>query len=204
VRAGGLPVVASMGDVAASGGYWVATACDRIVADRMTVTGSIGVVFGKVVTSEAWRRLGVTWEESRRGARAGWLGPGAPWSDDERRLAAGYLDTVYDDFKRRVAVSRNLPLDRVEELARGRVWTGADAHERGLVDVLGGLDAAVAVTRELAGIPPAGSVRVAVFPRQRRLGPLLRPDNSETLGRSLRRIRLPRPGLRPVRLRRFL
>ena len=78
-RAGGIPVVASMGDVAASGGYWVATACDRIVADRMTVTGSIGVVFGKVVTTEAWRRLGVTWEESRRGARAGWLGPQEPW-----------------------------------------------------------------------------------------------------------------------------
>ena len=202
-RAGGIPVVASMGDVAASGGYWVATACDRIVANRMTVTGSIGVVFGKFVTGEAWQRLGVTWEESRRGARAGWLSSQQPWTQDDRGLVSGYLDIVYDDFKRRVAVARNLPLDRVEEVARGRVWSGADAHTRGLVDALGGLDTAVEMAKQMAGISPDETVRVTSFPRSRRLQAPRRPENSETVGwRRTRWIPDLRPGIQSLRLRR--
>jgi protease IV len=143
------PVLASMGTVAASGGYFVAMAADEIVALPGTVTGSIGVLGGKVAMGEGLRRLGVTTESVGSGSQATMFDPDRPFDDGEWRRVEQWLDAVYADFTTKAAAGRHMPLEQLEPLARGRIWTGADAHQHGLVDGLGGLELAVerAVTR---------------------------------------------------------
>lgn len=160
VRERGLPVVVSMGDRAASGGYYLAVAADRIVAHPGTLTGSIGVVAGKVVTGEAWRRLGVEWHHDQVGAHATMWAPERDFSDEEWSRFQRDLDEVYELFVRRVADGRGRTVEDIEEVARGRVWTGADAHARGLVDDLGGTETALRHARELAGLAPDTAVRL--------------------------------------------
>lgn len=165
-RESGKPVVVSMGSVAGSGGYYVSAPADRIVAQPATVTGSIGVVFGKLATGEAWRRIGINWGELSIGQNAGFNSPMKIYSDSERqRLEAG-LDVIYEGFKERVADGRSLSLDRVEEVAKGRVWTGAEAKELGLVDELGGLDRAIELARELAELEEDAPLSVQVYPKK--------------------------------------
>ncbi len=187
-REAGKPVVVSMGDVAGSGGYWIAVDADRIVAQPGTVTGSIGVVSGKLVTRDAWAKLGVDVDELHVGRNATMFTPDRPFSDSERARLRASLDFLYDEFKARVADGRSLAPDRVEELARGRVWTGADAHRLGLVDELGGLETALAIVRELAGLQPDAPVRLVEYPRRRRIPLPVRRESTEPVEALLRGI----------------
>lgn len=145
------PVVAYLGDVAASGGYYVASAAHAIVAQAQAITGSIGVVSARVVLAPLLERLGITTEVVKRGARADLLAATRPLTADEREAIRREMAAIYDGFVRVVAEGRRRPVADVEPLAGGRVWSGADAHARGLVDVLGGFDRAVAEARSLAG-----------------------------------------------------
>jgi protease-4 len=164
-RQAGKPVVVSMGDVAASGGYFVAMGADAIVAQPATITGSIGVVSGKQVVDGLAGRLGIAHEGIAAGKHGLMFSPLREFSDDEWDRLNAWLDRVYDDFVTKVADGRGLPADRVNEVARGRVWTGADAKAHGLVDDLGGLATATAKARDLAGLPPATDTDVRVYPR---------------------------------------
>ncbi len=145
------PVVACFANVAASGGYYVAAPAHRIVAEPTTVTGSIGVVAARVGLEPLLERLGIRTEVVRRGARAGLLSPSLPLGDDERAALRRELDATYDAFLGIVSEGRKLPREEVERLARGRVYTGVEAHAAKLVDVLGGFDVAL---RELRALVP--------------------------------------------------
>lgn len=158
----GVKVVVSMADVAASGGYWVASAADRIVAEPATLTGSIGVFSGKIVTDAFWQELGVNWAETRFGANAGMWGGGSFSAAEQERLGE-VTDVIYHGFISRVAEARHLTPEAVEAIAEGRVWTGRQAREKGLVDVLGGLDTAIDEARRLANVE--GDVRLEAFPK---------------------------------------
>jgi protease IV len=159
------PVVVSMGDVAASGGYFVSMGADVIVAEPATITGSIGVVSGKPVIDGLVERLGIG-HDSVTGARHGLMfSPLQAFTEEEWERLNVWLDRIYDDFVAKVADGRGLPSDRVHDIARGRVWTGADARERGLVDELGGLEAAIALAKERIGLPPSADPELLVYPR---------------------------------------
>jgi protease-4 len=160
----GTPVVASFGDVAGSGGYWVAMHADAIVAHPATVTGSIGVVSGKFVARHLKERIGVAVDGVRTTPDAGMLSPNRPFTPAQRANLEAGLDQVYDDFVAHVAQGRGMSSDDVEKVARGRVWTGVDARDGGLVDELGGYPVAVRRACEMAGIDQGAGVRVKVFP----------------------------------------
>lgn len=174
-RVGGKPVVVSMGDVAASGGYFISMAADVIFAQPGTVTGSIGVFSGKPVVAEMLGKAGVTTDAVVTGRHANMFSTRHPFSDEEWAIVDAWLDHIYADFTGKVAAGRRLSAERVHELARGRVWTGADARDRGLVDDLGGIEDATAVARTRAGLP--ATAPLVHFPR---LGALerLRPASS--------------------------
>ena len=176
-RAEGKPVVVSMGDVAASGGYFISMAADAIVAQPGTITGSIGVLSGKPVVSELLGRIGVTTDSVIEGAHAAMFSTSRPFSEDEWALVNNWLDHIYADFTGKVAAGRGLSAERVHELARGRVWTGADARERGLVDEIGGLDRAAAIARSRAGLPRSAQLRG--FPRAKPIDRLRAPSSSD-------------------------
>lgn len=154
------PVIASMGDAAASGGYLVAVGADAIVAEPSTLTGSIGVFALKPDLSGLLAKLGARREAWARGENAGWMSLGRPWSASERRVLEGQIEGFYRLFVDRVARGRKLPPEEVEPLARGRVWTGKQAFDRRLVDRLGSLQDAVALARERAGLGPGAWVEV--------------------------------------------
>ncbi len=159
-RVGGTPVVVSMGDVAASGGYYISMAADVIVAQPGTVTGSIGVLSGKPVLGGALGRAGVTSDLVTQAAHAAMFSQQRPFSEDEWALVNDWLDHIYADFTSKVAQGRGMTQPQVHEVARGRVWTGADAAERGLVDELGGLERAAAIARSRAGLPSTAPLRM--------------------------------------------
>ena len=162
-----LPVIVSMGDVAASGGYWIAAPADKIVAQPATLTGSIGVFGGKVATEALWQKLGVNWDRVTWGAHSGMWSLSRPFTPAEQVRLDAVLDNIYDSFTARVAEGRRLPEAAVRDIAKGRVWTGAQAKALGLVDELGGLDAAMRLARAEAGIPTDATVSLAVYPRRR-------------------------------------
>jgi protease-4 len=164
VRDGGKPVVASMGAVAASGGYYVSMSADAIVANPGTITGSIGVVTGKLVARELKDRLGVGSDSVRTNANADAWSINQPFTDDQHAHVEAEADLFYTDFVQRVAAGRNMAVEAVDAIARGRVWTGADALERGLVDELGGLRTAVKRAKVLAGLEPDAEVRLVSYP----------------------------------------
>jgi protease-4 len=155
----GKPVIVSMGNVAASGGYYVAMAADTIVAQPGTITGSIGVVVGKAVISELLERVGIAMGSVADGEHARMFSATKDFSESEWERVNASLDRIYDDFTAKVAEGRGLSRERVDELARGRVWTGADARANGLVDELGGLDLALDLARKKAGLPADAPVR---------------------------------------------
>lgn len=139
------PLVVSMGNVAGSGGYYVACAADTIFADTATITASIGVVSGKFATTEMWNKLGIAWHTYDRGANSGLFSSRAVFSDAERKQMRALMDEIYGDFKGHVVAIRGERLKKgIDELAGGRVFTGKQALELGLVDKIGGLDDAIA------------------------------------------------------------
>jgi protease IV len=175
VRAAGKPVVVSMSDVAASGGYFISAPADVIVVQPGTLTGSIGVIMGKPVLRDMFGRSGVTVDTVAESPNALMFSPSRPFSDAEWSRINEWLDAIYSDFTEKVATGRRLSSERVHELARGRVWSGADAVGNGLADETGGLRDAVEIARKRGGL--AADAPVRVYPR---LGPLdqLRPAES--------------------------
>ena len=149
------PVVASMGDVAASGGYYVAAGADEIFAEPQTITGSIGVFAGHFNLHELYSGLGLNLTTVKRGESADLFSTARPLTDKERAMFQGWVEGFYSTFLDRVAEGRKLDKAEVDKVARGRVWTGAQALERKLVDRLGGLDDAIASARQRAGVDDA-------------------------------------------------
>jgi protease-4 len=166
------PVVASLGDTAASGGYYVAAAAHAIVAEAATLTGSIGVVGGKLDLSGLYERLGVGRDGVERGARAGMFTDARAFSPEERKVVREGMEAAYERFVARVAEGRALPAERVLEAAGGRVFSGSAAHARGLVDALGGPLEAIAEALRRAGVDPEAGVALGVAPRLPRFGGL--------------------------------
>ncbi len=165
-KAAGKPVVVSMGAYAASGGYWISSEANHIVAQPSTLTGSIGVFGGKFVLADALGRFGVDMRGlSVGGDYADAFSPAQTFDQGQRAAFAASMDRTYEEFVTRVATGRNIPVARVREIARGRVWTGAQARAIGLVDELGGLHEAIARARILAKIPANESVRYKRFPK---------------------------------------
>jgi protease-4 len=182
------PVVVSMSDLAASGGYYLAAKASRIVAEPGTLTGSIGVVGGKLATGRFEQELlGATRDPISRGAHAGLYSLARPWTPDERALLGARMQAIYRRFLDIVAEGRGLAAPEVERLAEGRIWTGADARRLGLVDELGGLDAALAAARELAGLGD-DEAAVRFYPRARGLLEWLAESRPPAFGGDLARL----------------
>ncbi len=154
------PVIASMGDVAASGGYYVAAGADAIFAEPATITGSIGVFIGHFDAEGLLGKLGLNLETVKRGASADLFTPNRPLSEGERKTLQTWVDGFYEEFLLRVAEARGLSRDQVDRIARGRVWTGYQALEHRLIDRLGGLLDALAEAKRRAGLDPDEEVEL--------------------------------------------
>lgn len=166
-QAAGKPVVVSMGTLAASGGYYISCSADKIVAEPATLTGSIGVLTGKVSIGKSLQLTGVTADEIGVGKNALMDSALQPYTDQQWQLLNAQADVIYNDFMAKVAKGRKLPLAKVQDIAKGRVWTGADAATNGLVDQLGGFWTAVDSLKKLAKIPAGERVVFRQFPRQK-------------------------------------
>ena len=166
-QAKGIPVVVSMGGVAASGGYYISASANRIVAEPGTITGSIGVLTGKIALGKSLGLLGIGVDQVGVGRNALMDSDMTPYTDEQWAALNAQADAIYADFKQKVASGRKLPLDKVQEIARGRVWSGADANARGLVDELGGFWTATAETAKLAKLAPDERISFKRFPRSK-------------------------------------
>ncbi len=185
-RKAGKPVVVSMGAVAGSGGYFVAMAADKIVAEPATITGSIGVLGGKLVPTELWEKIGLSHDEVHFGKNAAFFSMNRDYSPEEWARLQAWLDRIYEDFTSKVAEGRKLDKQKVQEIAKGRIWSGEDAKGLGLVDELGGLHTALSLCKQLARIGEGQDVELKTYPRDK--GPVKAvvekilhkdPDNSE-------------------------
>jgi protease-4 len=164
------PIVVSMSDVAASGGYYMAMIDDApVLAYPGTVTGSIGVFFGKVNLRGLYDLLGLSKETIDRGERAGAQSDYRPFTDAERRRLEEDIRATYEDFVAKAAACRGLTGEEIDKAARGRVWTGRQAREFGLVDELGGLDRAIQIATTRARLDPSGHVDLVIYPPARSL-----------------------------------
>jgi protease-4 len=162
------PLIVSMGDLAASGGYYIASTADTIVAEPATLTGSIGVVGGKFAISGLSEKLGIGWDWVQIGANAGLNSPTQAYSPEGHKRLAKLLDDFYAGFKSRVAAGRKFDPAKVESVAKGRVWTGEEARANGLVDVLGGFDVALDLAKHAAGLDIGSDVTLKRFPKEGR------------------------------------
>ena len=161
------PLITSMGDLAASGGYYISVPGQAIVAQPGTLTGSIGIFAGKIVINGTLDKIGVTTETVKSGKNSDIYSPFARFSPEQRTKVGQYMDGFYKNFVAKVAEGRHLTPERVDAIAQGRVWTGAQAKERGLVDELGGLDTAVAIAKQRAHIPADEDVDLVVYTPRR-------------------------------------
>ena len=164
-RQAGKPVIVSMGNLAGSGGYFVAMAADKIVAEPGTITASIGVLGGKMLTSGLWDKVGLSWDEIHQGQNATMFTGTHDYTPAEWARFEAWLDRVYVDFTGKVAEGRKLPKEKVLEIAKGRIWSGQDAKNLGLVDELGGYDVALKLAKKAAGVPESDDVKIVVYPR---------------------------------------
>lgn len=181
-RKAGKPVIVTMGNLAGSGGYFVAMGADKIVAQPGTITASIGVLGGKLLTKGFWDRIGITYDEVHTSDNGTMFTGIQDYTPKEWDKFQKWLDRVYVDFTTKVAEGRKLPKDKVLAIAKGRIWTGEDALGLGLVDALGGFDVALKLAKEAAKIPAADDVNLVVFPRKKTFLEALTqksPDNSE-------------------------
>jgi protease-4 len=163
----GKTVIASLGPVAASGGYWVASAADRIFASPGTVTGSIGVVGGKFDLSGLWDKLNVNWDRVSFGDNAGVWSFNRGFDERGARRFEAMIDDVYTQFLQRVAEGRDMSSDKVRRIAGGRVWTGASAVNNGLVDEKGGLSTALDYTARRLGLASRRALQVVELPQRK-------------------------------------
>jgi protease-4 len=172
------PLVVSMSDLAASGGYYIAMAGHSIVAQPATITGSIGVFGGKIAIGGSLNKIGINHETVVSGPTASINSPFSPFTPPQRVKLQEIMQTIYDDFVEKAAESRKTTPEKIDAVAQGRVWTGQQARERGLVDALGGLDTAIAIAKEKAKIPANEDVELVVYTGRRSLFEVL----SEQLG----------------------
>jgi protease-4 len=161
------PLVVSMSDLAASGGYWMAMAAPYIVAQPGTLTGSIGVITGKMVTGGVYTKLGANIETVSQGKFAELASPVRPFNDAERKKVESMIEETYDQFIEKAAQSRHMAPEKLDAIAQGRVWTGRQAKANGLVDELGGLDRAIMAAKLRAKIPAESDVEIVVYPPRR-------------------------------------
>ena len=161
------PVVVSMSDVAASGGYWIASPADKIVADRDTITGSIGVIIGKLNVSGLFNLLGVSTDYVATSDNATLFSAQQNFTPAQREYIEKSLHETYDEFTKGVAAGRKMPVEAVDKIGKGRVWSGSQAKDLGLVDELGGVDRALEVAKQLAHIPASDSVRIVRLPEEK-------------------------------------
>jgi protease-4 len=166
-RKAGKPVIVSMGSVAGSGGYFVAMAADKIVAQPGTITGSIGVLGGKLLTNGLWDKVGISWDEVHAGRNSRMFSTTADYSKEEWDRFQQWLNRVYEDFTTKVAEGRKLPKEKVLQIAKGRIWSGQDAKAIGLVDDLGGYDVALKYVRQAIRLKDTDSVTLRTYPRKR-------------------------------------
>jgi protease-4 len=192
------PLIVSMGDVAASGGYYIAAPAHTIVAQPGTITGSIGVVTGKFVLEGTFDKIGVGTEAVSDGRRAEIYSPFRPFTPDERARIESQMQGTYDLFVSRVAEGRHLEASKVDAIAQGRVWTGRQAHELELVDELGGLDRALQIAKERAKLDPKREVDLLVYPPRRSIFEVLANPLGSTVRLGLTAW-LERPAARSVR-----
>jgi len=199
------PLVISMGDVAASGGYYVSVTGDPIIAYPNTLTGSIGVIFARFTLHGLYDKIGLDKQLLTRGRYADIDSDYVPLNDAEREKLTGQIDATYRTFLSRVADGRKKPLDRIEALAQGRVWVGAQAQENGLVDQLGGLDRAIEVLKQKAKMSPSDRVTLVPYPGRRSVFDLLfsRADPAAEVQMRLEKI-LGKLPLQALSLRGFL
>jgi len=193
-RQAGKPVIVSMGNLAGSGGYFVAMAADKIVAEPGTITASIGVLGGKMLTSGLWDKVGISWDEVHQGENATMFTGTHDFTPAEWGRFQAWLDRVYVDFTGKVADGRKLSKEKVLEIAKGRIWSGQEAKNLGLVDELGGYDTALKLAKKAAGVPESDDVKIVVYPRPKTFYESVierrSPDNSdkEAVGQTLARI----------------
>jgi protease-4 len=166
------PVIASMSDTAASGGYYISMGCRTIYAEPGTLTGSIGVVGGKFVTGGTWELVGVKTEVINRGRNAGILSPNAPFTDAERKVMTALMQEIYDQFLDKALAGRKragktMSRADLEKLAGGRIWTGRQAKANGLIDELGTLDDAIKAAKQMAGLGADEEVELYILPKPR-------------------------------------
>ena len=181
------PVIASMSDVAASGGYYIAMPASAIVAEPATLTGSIGVVMVKFVIDGTLKKLGLNMEHVQEGRYADLYSPIRPFSPSERARVEEQMQATYDAFVEKAAAGRNTTPEKIDAIGQGRVWTGRQAKQLGLVDELGGLERALALAKERVGIPQDAGVELVVYPPRKSIyeivaNPFGRPDGASTLG----------------------
>jgi protease-4 len=163
-REAGKPVIVSMGDVAGSGGYFVAMNADTIVAQPGTITGSIGVLAGKFLTEGMWDKIGLSWDDVHTSASSTMFTGLHDYTPEQWARFEAALDRIYEDFTTKVAEGRDLPIEKVREIAKGRIWSGEDAKAIGLVDEVGGFPVALRLAREAAGIAEDEAIELRVFP----------------------------------------
>jgi protease-4 len=160
------PIVVSMSDLAGSGGYWIAMSAHKIVAQPQTWTGSIGVIWGKPNLAKLYEKLGISAEKLTFGDKADIFSTFRKWTSEERASIKKEMSWTYDQFLTKVAEGRKMTKEEVNEIGRGRVWTGNQAVKIGLVDEFGGLSRAIDLAKELAGIPAAEQVKLEVQPKK--------------------------------------
>jgi protease-4 len=175
------PVVVSMSDVAGSGGYWISMSARKIVADGDTLTGSIGVVLGKFNISGLYEILGLSTDHLQTSDNASIFSEQQNFTPAQREKIQSMMQSIYHDFCKGVAEGRHMTVEKVNQIGRGRVWTGAQGKEIGLVDEIGGLSRAIALARELSKIPADAKVQLVYYPRERTfLESLLSPEEKPT------------------------
>lgn len=161
------PVVVSVSDLAASGGYYISMAADSIVAHPSSIVGSIGVFMGKFILSGLYQKIGFTKEEIKRGKNADLFSEIKKFNPEQKEMMESYIMDFYRDFVTKVAEGRHMTYEEVDNIAQGRVWTGRQGKERGLVDRLGGLPDAINVAKKMVNIPVEEPVRLVFYPRQK-------------------------------------
>jgi protease-4 len=181
------PLIASMSDVAASGGYYISMPADAIVAEPSTLTGSIGVVITKFVIDGTLKKLGMNMEGVSKGKFADMYSPVRPFSPEERARMAANMQATYDTFVEKAAQGRNTTPEKIDAVGQGRVWTGRQAKEIGLVDELGGLDRAIALAKQRAKIAQDADVEIVIYPPKKSFYDIVRDpfgtsDRASTLG----------------------
>ena len=165
VQEKGKTVTVSMGPTAASGGYWISAAADQIFVLPTTITGSVGVLGGKISAEKLWENLGINWERIDWGENAGMWSMNTPFSESESERMNAMLDHIYDSFIERVAKGRDMSVEDVDKVARGRVWVGTSAIEVGLADQFGGLNDALDYAAVQAGVEDRSDVDVVILPK---------------------------------------